>query len=145
MELINQNFLEQYKIIIKLTCYSKVDYCDILSYKVDWLICANTSSWYTSLNSCIFWILVHQLKKAYLLLHICLFPPYQLIWCLKKVSLYKVNWLCTTLLVYPKYIKFFVFNVCGNGYYWYWIVLPSVNVWCFRSNILSESRFFGTF
>ena len=54
MELINQNFLEHYKIIIKLTCYSKVDCCDILSYKVDWLICRNTSSWYTSLNSCVF-------------------------------------------------------------------------------------------
>jgi len=51
MELINQNFLEHYQIIIKLTCYSKVACCDILSYKVDWLICTNTSSWYTSLNS----------------------------------------------------------------------------------------------
>jgi len=54
MELINQNLFEHYQIIIKLTCDSKVDCCDILSYKVDWLICTNTSSWYTSLNSCIF-------------------------------------------------------------------------------------------
>jgi len=54
MELINQNFLEHDQIIIKLTCYSKGDCCDILSYKVDWLICTNTSSWYTSLKSCIF-------------------------------------------------------------------------------------------
>ena len=38
MELINQNFLQHYQIIIKLTCYSKVDCCDILSYKVDWLL-----------------------------------------------------------------------------------------------------------
>jgi len=38
MEIINQNFLEHYQILIKLTCYSKVDCCDILSYKVDWLI-----------------------------------------------------------------------------------------------------------
>ena len=37
MELINQNFLQHYQIIIKLTCYSKVDCCDIWSYKVDWL------------------------------------------------------------------------------------------------------------